>query len=68
MSDKEDKEEKEKGSKKISYVLPFTYGELIQEIADVTGDTVANISQRAAIEYIDKIVDSDRLRKLNRKE
>jgi hypothetical protein len=61
-------EKEEKSSKKISYVLPFTYGELIQAIADATCDTVANISQRAVIEYIDRIVDSDRLKKLNKKD
>ena len=61
MSDKE-----EKSSKKISYVLPFTYGELIQAVAETTHDTVANISQRAVIEYLDKIIDCDRLRKLRK--
>jgi hypothetical protein len=61
-------EKEEKSSKKISYVLPFTYGELIQQIADATCDTVANISQRAVIEYIDRIVDSDRLKKLSKKD
>lgn len=61
-------EKEEKSSKKISYVLPHTYGELIQAIADTTHDTVANISQRAVIEYLDRFVDSDRLKKLNKKE
>ena len=61
-------EKEEKSSRKISYVLPFTYGELIQQIADATCDTVANISQRAVIEYIDRIVDSDRLKKLSKKD
>lgn len=61
-------EKEEKSSRKISYVLPFTYGELIQQIADATCDTVANISQRAVIEYIDRIVDSDRLKKLGKKD
>jgi hypothetical protein len=67
MADIEQEKEKE-GSKRINFVLPSGYGKLIQEIADATGDTVANICQRATIQHLYEIVDSDLLKKLNKKD
>ena len=51
-------------SKKVNMVLPYLYGEIIADLSETTGEKIASICARIVIEYLDRTIDSDRLKKL----
>jgi len=61
--DNEESQESQ-GSKKVNIVLPYLYGEIIANLSKATGEKIASICSRAVIEYVERTVDSDRLKKL----